>query len=234
MQFEKLSLQQGSDVRTHAVWEPATAAGQLPCSGACMHAARQQNYPAVGCAGSLVIWTPLGGRNFRATLQSCNGIQAVMSALEAFVLAGKCLNAFSVLFIAQFGFFHIPVNCVTASAIDDHWKGRDQKFPVYDINYFSMPHFSIEKFVCVHKNEFHALKKSLLFSVDHCIDEIDNVSLKTFIASIMFDSWTMFIQRIPLVIWCMLVRSAPTTFYNVDVDDFSSVYYTKLCVLRLL
>jgi hypothetical protein len=27
MQFEKLPLQQGSGVRIHAVWEPATAAG---------------------------------------------------------------------------------------------------------------------------------------------------------------------------------------------------------------
>jgi hypothetical protein len=38
-------------------------------------------------AGSLVVWT----------MQSCNGRQAVMSALEALVLAGKGLNAFSVL-----------------------------------------------------------------------------------------------------------------------------------------
>jgi hypothetical protein len=48
MQFEKLPLQQGSDVRTHAVWKPDTAAGQLPFSGVSMHAARRQNYPAVG------------------------------------------------------------------------------------------------------------------------------------------------------------------------------------------
>jgi hypothetical protein len=44
-----------------------------------------------------------GGRNFRPSLvvwsmQSCNGRQAVMSELEALVLAGKGLNAFSVLF----------------------------------------------------------------------------------------------------------------------------------------
>jgi hypothetical protein len=32
-------------------------------------------------------------------MQSCNGRQAVMSALEALVLAGKGLNAYSVLFI---------------------------------------------------------------------------------------------------------------------------------------
>jgi hypothetical protein len=32
-------------------------------------------------------------------MQSCNGRQAVMSALEDFVLAGKVLNAFSVLLL---------------------------------------------------------------------------------------------------------------------------------------
>jgi hypothetical protein len=40
-------------------------------------------------AGSLVVWT----------MEFCNGRQAVMSALEALVLAG--LNAFSVLFILR-------------------------------------------------------------------------------------------------------------------------------------
>jgi hypothetical protein len=39
--------------------------------------------------GSLVVWT----------MQHCNGRQAVMSALEALVLAGKGLIAFSVLFL---------------------------------------------------------------------------------------------------------------------------------------
>jgi hypothetical protein len=34
-------------------------------------------------------------------MQSCNGKQAVMSALEALVLAGKGLNAFSILFCHQ-------------------------------------------------------------------------------------------------------------------------------------
>jgi hypothetical protein len=34
-------------------------------------------------------------------MQSCNGRQAVMSALEALVLAGKGLNAFSVLFLIK-------------------------------------------------------------------------------------------------------------------------------------
>jgi hypothetical protein len=43
-------------------------------------------------AGSLVVWT----------MQSCNGRQAVMSALEALVLAGIGLNAFSVLFQSFF------------------------------------------------------------------------------------------------------------------------------------
>jgi hypothetical protein len=35
-------------------------------------------------------------------MQSCNGRQAVMSALEALVLAGKGLNAFSVLLKSNF------------------------------------------------------------------------------------------------------------------------------------
>jgi hypothetical protein len=76
---------QDISMRIHAVWEPATAAGQLPCSGVSMHAARWQKF----LAGKLVIWT----------IHACNGRQAVMSALEALVLAGKGLNAFSVLFI---------------------------------------------------------------------------------------------------------------------------------------
>jgi hypothetical protein len=42
-----------------------------------------------GNARSLVVWR----------MQSCNGRQAVMSALEALVLAGKGLNAFSVLLL---------------------------------------------------------------------------------------------------------------------------------------
>jgi hypothetical protein len=42
-----------------------------------------------GNARSLIVWR----------MQSCNGRQAVMSALEALVLAGKGLNAFSVLLL---------------------------------------------------------------------------------------------------------------------------------------
>jgi hypothetical protein len=72
MQFGILPLQV-------AVWYPATAVGQQPPRACSL----------VSCqAGSLVVWT----------MQSCNGRQAVMSALEALVLAGKGLNAFSVLF----------------------------------------------------------------------------------------------------------------------------------------
>jgi hypothetical protein len=52
-----------------------------------MHAARLQKFPA----GRLVVWT----------MQACNGRNAVMSALEALVLVGKGLNAFSVLFTPE-------------------------------------------------------------------------------------------------------------------------------------
>jgi hypothetical protein len=40
------------------------------------------------------------------TMQSCNGRQAVMSTLEALVLAGKGLNAFSLLLIIIFQTFY--------------------------------------------------------------------------------------------------------------------------------
>jgi hypothetical protein len=70
-----------------------------------MHAARRQNYPAVARrACSIVIWTAARRQKFQAvalagsliiwTMQSCNGRQA---ALEVLDLAGKGLNAFSVL-----------------------------------------------------------------------------------------------------------------------------------------
>jgi hypothetical protein len=55
--------------------------------------------------GSLVIWTVSRGAvaeisdSLEAlTMQSCNGRQAVMSALEALDLAGNRMNAFLVLF----------------------------------------------------------------------------------------------------------------------------------------
>jgi hypothetical protein len=90
-QFGILPLQQGNSRHVHAVWYPASASDcralvcslrNCPCRGAKLLAGLQRG-------GSLVVWT----------MQSCNGRQAVMSALEALVLAGKGLNAFSVLFI---------------------------------------------------------------------------------------------------------------------------------------
>jgi hypothetical protein len=66
---------------------------------------RRQNFLAVARpAGRLVVWT----------MHSCNGRQAVMSALQALVLAGKGLNAFSVLFkpaIVLLQFENMPLHC---------------------------------------------------------------------------------------------------------------------------
>jgi hypothetical protein len=63
-------------------------------------------------AGRLVVWT----------MHSCNGRQAVMSALQALVLAGKGRNAFSVLFkpaIALLLFENMPHHC--SSLRDGCW-----------------------------------------------------------------------------------------------------------------
>jgi hypothetical protein len=74
---------------------------------------RRQNFPAVARpAGRLVVWT----------MHSCNGRQAVMSALQALVLAGKGLNAFSVLFkpaIVLLQFENMPLHC--SSLRDSYW-----------------------------------------------------------------------------------------------------------------
>jgi hypothetical protein len=74
---------------------------------------RRQNFLAVARpAGRLVVWT----------MHSCNGRQAVMSALQALVLAGKGLNAFSVLFkpaIVLLQFENMPLHC--SSLRDGYW-----------------------------------------------------------------------------------------------------------------
>jgi hypothetical protein len=103
MQFENLPLQPG---REYACSAAAELSGRRPVAWI---PARQQKFPAY-----LVVWT----------MQSCNGRQAVMSALEALVLAGKGLNAFSVLFLKTLlgffslysrSFFKIPQGCFLLS-----------------------------------------------------------------------------------------------------------------------
>jgi hypothetical protein len=84
MQFENLPLQPGS---THVavrvcMQRDGRITGRRPL--VIWTASRRQKFTA----GSLVVWT----------MQYCNGM-AVMSALEALDLAGKGLNAFSVLYL---------------------------------------------------------------------------------------------------------------------------------------
>jgi hypothetical protein len=99
------AMQTDNSRRVHAVWYPVIASDCIAlvcslrnchCSGAKLSGLR----PVALLAG-----LQRGGRNFRPlasrlvvwTMQYFNGRQVVMSALEALVLAGKGLNAFSVL-----------------------------------------------------------------------------------------------------------------------------------------
>jgi hypothetical protein len=92
--------------RLYAVWETAAAAGQQRAHTCSLRtcqcsAARQLPCSSAKLSGhrpvSLLAGLQRGGRNFLVvwTMQSCNGREA----LEALVLAGKGLNAFSVLFL---------------------------------------------------------------------------------------------------------------------------------------